>query len=226
MGRIKEAIRKWKLARKSPAEVFSAYYRHNKWGDAESRSGKGSNLEATKELREKLPALVNELKVESFLDLPCGDYFWMAKIDLGVARYTGGDIVPELIEANRAAYACDGVVFEVIDLIKGPVPRHDLVLVRDCLVHLSSVHVKAALRNIKVSGSEWLLTTTYPGTGSNDEISTGQWRSIDLQAPPFDLPAPVRLLEEGQEHVKGQMPNKMLGLWRVVDLPDWKDETA
>lgn len=218
MGRIKEAIRKWKLARKAPGEIFSAYYQNNKWGDADSRSGKGSNLESTKELREKLPALVKELGVKSFLDLPCGDYFWMAQTDLGVSHYTGGDIVAEMIAANRQKYAREGVSFEVIDLIKGPLPKHDLVFVRDCLVHLSTAHVKAALANIKASGSEWLLTTTYPGTAANEDISTGQWRKIDLHAAPFSLPAPVRLLEEGQESVKGQAPNKMLGLWRVADL--------
>lgn len=221
-GGLKERIRKWKLAGRDPAAVFSDYYRSNKWGDEESRSGKGSNLEATAELRKTLPAFVAELDVNSFLDLPCGDYFWMARTDLGVARYTGGDIVPDLIEANRAAYAGDGVDFAVIDLIKGPLPQHDLVFVRDCLVHLSTEHVKSALANVKASGSDWLLTTTYPGIGTNEEISTGQWRAIDLEAPPFNLPAPVKLLEEGQDHVKGQLPGKMLGLWKGADIPHFE----
>lgn len=221
MGRIKEAIRKWKLARKSPSDVFGKYYRSNKWGDEESRSGKGSNMGATQELRQLLPPLVAELGIQSFLDLPCGDYYWMAQTDLGVAQYTGGDIVPEMIEANRKAHGRDGVDFAVIDLIQGPIPRHDLIFTRDCLVHLGTDHVRAALRNIKASGSTWLLTTTYPGTGTNDEISTGQWRSVDLQKPPFDLPAPERMIAEGMEHERGQGPNKMLGLWRVADLPEF-----
>ena len=219
---LKERLRRWKLAGRDPAAVFSRYYQSNKWGDADSRSGKGSNLEATAELRKTLPGFVADLGVKSFLDLPCGDYFWMARTDLGVERYTGGDIVADLIEANRAAHAGPGVEFEVIDLIKGPVPKHDLVFTRDCLVHLSTAHVKAALASIKASGSTWLLTTTYPGTGTTEEISTGQWRSIDLQAPPFNLPAPAKLLEEGQEYVKGQLPGKMLGLWRVADIPHFE----
>ena len=220
MGRIKEAIRKWKLERKAPGEVFTAYYHKNKWGDEQSRSGKGSNLLATETLRRILPELVAELGVQSFLDLPCGDYFWMQHTDLGVAQYTGGDIVADLIADNRARFAREGVDFEVIDLIEGPMPKHDLVFVRDCLVHLSTEHVKAAIANIKASGSKWLLTTTFPGAGTNEEISTGQWRSIDLQAAPFGLPAPVKLLEEGQEDAPGQLPNKMLGLWRLSDLAE------
>jgi len=206
-----------------PSDVFSDYYRRNKWGDADSRSGKGSNLLATQELRKILPELVSELNVDSFLDLPCGDYFWMQHVDLGASRYTGGDIVSELISDNRASHGRDGVTFEVIDLIQGPIPRHDLVFTRDCLVHLSTDHVKAALRNIKASGSEWLLTTTYPGTGTNAEISTGQWRSLDLEKPPFSLGAPTKIVAEGMEQEKGQGPNKMLGLWKVSELPDLDD---
>ena len=225
-GRIKEKLRRWKLSGRAPGDVFTAYWRNNKWGDPESKSGRGSNLEATQALRPQLPPLMARLGVRSFLDLPCGDYYWMKHVDLGVARYTGGDIVAPLIAENRARYARDGVDFQVIDLIAGPIPRHDLIFTRDCLVHLSTAHVQAALRNIKASGSEWLLTTHYPGLGGNEEIATGQWRAIDLQAAPFGLPAPVETIVEGQEQVRGQMPGKTLGLWRVADLPDFEQGAA
>ena len=223
MGRIRNAIRKWKLNRKTPDQVFSAYYHKNKWGDEDSRSGKGSNLESTSSLRNKLPALVQDLGIKSFLDLPCGDYFWLQHVDLGDVQYTGGDIVADIIEDNRRNFSKDGVTFEVIDLIAGPVPKHDLIFTRDCLVHFSTQHVKAAMNNIKNSGSEWLLTTTFPGASTNQDISTGQWRAIDLEQPPFHFPDPVLLLDEGQEHVRGQIAGKKLGLWRVEDISDFKD---
>ena len=117
MGRFKEAIRKWKLGRRSPSNVFKSYYLKNKWGDGESRSGKGSNMGATQKLRALLPPLMANLEVKTFLDLPCGDYYWMQHVDLGVDHYTGGDIVPDMIAANTAEHARDGVSFEVIDLI-------------------------------------------------------------------------------------------------------------
>jgi len=47
----------------------------NKWGDKHSLSGKGSNLEATVNLREVLPAILSDLDAQNFLDLPCGDFF-------------------------------------------------------------------------------------------------------------------------------------------------------
>jgi hypothetical protein len=219
---LKRRFRAWRLARKSPSDVFSSFYRKNHWRDAESRSGAGSNLAATAFLRPQLPPLLAELGVQSLLDLPCGDFHWMRHVDLGIARYTGGDIVPSMIAANQAAFAGPGISFEVIDLITGPIPRHDLILTRDCLVHLSTEHIMASLRNIKASGATWLLTTTFPTTGTNVQIVTGQWRAIDLQKPPFNFGPPQRLIVEGAADLHGQRADKMLGLWRVEDLPDFE----
>lgn len=216
---LKRAIRRRRLARREPVQIFSDYARRNKWGDKDSLSGKGSNLQATVNLRKLLPSLLHELGATSMLDLPCGDFFWMAHVDLTGIDYLGGDIVPDLIEANRRAHARPGVTFQVVDLIRGPVPKADVIFVRDCLVHLSHDHVRTALGNIARSGATWLLTTTYPDAPSNEDIVTGEWRAIDLTKPPFALPRPERLIPEGQAHLKGQRADKMLGLWRIADLP-------
>jgi len=216
---LRRRLRRDRLTRQAPAEVFQRYYRSNKWGDRESRSGKGSNLAATAELRPKLSALLAELDIGLMLDVPCGDFHWMAQVDLGTTRYLGGDIVPDLIADTARRHARDGVEFRVIDLITGPVPRADLLFVRDCLVHLSHDHVRAALANIRASGATWLLTTTFPAVTDNTDIATGEWRAVNLCLPPFSLPAPQRLIAEGAEDQKGQGTGKMLGLWRIADLP-------
>jgi len=219
MGAIREHFRSRKLAPMSPEAVFTDYFRRNKWRDPDSRSGKGSNLKATEDLRRLLPPLLRDLGVTSFLDLPCGDFFWMQHVDLAGIAYTGGDIVPELIAQNSARHCGPGRQFQVIDLIKGPVPKAELIFVRDCMVHLSHAHVKAALDNIRASGATWLLTTVYPATSVNEEILTGQWRALDLTKAPFHLPRPERLIAEGATAEPGQGPDKHLGLWRVANLP-------
>ena len=216
---LKQRMRRQRLARFTPEQVFDTYYKSNKWGDAESRSGKGSNLRATEALRPQLESLFRELKIDSVVDVPCGDFFWMAHVDLDGIDYIGGDIVPALIEANRKAHARGGVSFEVVDLIEGPVPKADLVFCRDCLVHLSNEHIGRAVENIRASGATWLLTTTFPDADQNRDIVTGEWRQIDLTRPPFTLPAPARMIAEGAEAEKGQGKGKMLGLWRIADLP-------
>lgn len=218
LSALKHALRRKRLALRDPVDIFTDYARSNKWGDKDSRSGKGSNLDATANLRRLLPCLLQELRAKSLLDVPCGDFFWMQHVDLSGVDYLGGDIVPDLIETNRRAHARPGVSFEVIDLISGPVPKSDVIFVRDCLVHLSQDHVRAALHNISLSGGTWLLTTTFPDITTNEDIATGQWRPIDLNKPPFNLPSPDRLIAEGQAHLKGQGNGKMLGLWRISDI--------
>jgi hypothetical protein len=144
----------------------------------------------------------------------------MQHVDLAGIEYLGGDIVPDLIEANRRAHARPGVAFQIIDLISGPVPKADLVFMRDCLVHLSNDHVRAALSNIAKSGSTWILTTTFPDGVANEDILTGEWRALDLTKPPFELPQPECLFAEGQAHLKGQKGKKMMGLWRIANLAE------
>lgn len=211
-------LRRKKLARRRPSEIFTNYFHNNKWGDPESRSGKGSNLESTSELRPKLEALIEELNIKSFVDVPCGDYFWMQHVEMPGVDYLGGDIVAPMIEENRAKYAKDGVRFEVVDLIRGPVPAADIIFVRDCLVHLSNTHVADALRNIHASGGKYLLTTVFVNASENEDISTGQWRELDLRKAPFNLPEPEQLVDEGAVDVRGQRDGKMLGLWKIADL--------
>lgn len=63
------------------------------------------------------------------------------------------------------------------------------------------------------------MTTTFPDEPKNEDIATGEWRAINLTKPPFSLPKPEQLLPEGQAHLKGQRADKMLGLWRIADLP-------
>jgi hypothetical protein len=98
------------------------------------------------------------------------------------------------------------------------VARADLILCRDCLVHLSYEDALAALGNMRASQSTWLLTTTFTGQDMNWDIVTGEWRTINLERPPFDFPVPIALLDEECPHENGAYRDKMLGLWRLSDL--------
>jgi len=203
--------------------VFTHIYAHNVWGDAESVSGAGSNLAQTKILRERLPSLLKDLQVRSLLDIPCGDYHWLSHVQLEVAQYLGADIVAPLVESNQARYGREepsrSVMFTRMNLLTSPLPRVDLILCRDCLVHFSNEDVWQALRQIKRSGSTYLLTTTNPLRQNDKEIRTGEWRPLNLEAPPFQLPPPTTtILEHSTDH-NGRFPDKALALWTIANLP-------
>jgi SAM-dependent methyltransferase len=204
-------------------QIFTYIHDHNAWGDAESKSGVGSNLQQTLVLREQLPLLWSEFNAERILDIPCGDFFWMSHVDLRGRRYIGGDIVSPLVQANQSRYGrVDGstsIRFEHLNLLESPLPQVDLVFCRDCLVHFSTADVRRALGQIKRSRATYLLTTTYPSRQNDKEIQTGEWRPLNLEAAPFDIPKPLKMLREGCTERGGRFPDKSLGLWRIADLP-------
>lgn len=199
-------------------QVFGRIFQENRWGDAESRSGEGSNLAQTERLRALLPGLLAEFEVRSMLDIPCGDWNWMRHVPLAL-DYTGGDVVPELIAANQARFGAPDRHFRVMDITRDKLPPVDLVFCRDLLVHLSFSDIAAALANIRASGARWLLATTFPERGPNQDIPTGQWRPLNLTLPPIGLPAPLRLINEGCTEWDGAWADKSLGLWPVSAIP-------
>jgi SAM-dependent methyltransferase len=200
--------------------VFAEIHRHNAWGSDESRSGTGSTLAQTRAVRAALPALLRRLGATSMLDLPCGDFNWMAHVPLDGVRYVGADVVPELVARNAARFAAPGRSFAALDLCASDLPAVDVVFCRDCLVHLSYDAIRAAIRNLKRSGSRYLLTTTFTGPRENRDIATGDWRPLALTAAPFHFPPPLALLDEECTEDGGIWPDKSLGLWALGDIPE------
>ncbi|RME37286.1 MAG: class I SAM-dependent methyltransferase [Planctomycetota bacterium] len=197
--------------------IFGRIYRRGGWGAAASRSGAGSTLQQTRRVREALPGLIERLGVVSLLDVPCGDFHWLQHVSLPLERYIGGDVVPELIRANRERFGSRTHEFRVLDITRDPLPQADLVLCRDLLVHFSYRDIRRALENLRRSGSRYLLTTTFPDHPENRDIVTGSWRPIHLEKPPFLFPPPLEVLREG--HDDPRFADKSLGLWRIADLP-------
>jgi hypothetical protein len=197
-------------------QIFLRAYQDNLWGAASSLSGPGSDLRATQDLRAQLPELLKALEATSMLDAPCGDLAWMKQVPLGELSYIGADIVAPMIERHRRELADFGE-FLCLDLLSGGLPRADVVFCRDCLVHFSNREIQLAVRNIKASGATYLLTTTFPDVAQNIDTVTPYWRAINLQAPPFDFPAPLRLIRDySDEQVNDQ--GKHLAVWRCSDL--------
>jgi SAM-dependent methyltransferase len=185
-------------------------------GKCESRSGPGSTLANTSVVRAELPELIQRLGVTSILDIPCGDFHWMQYVDLPGIRYIGADIVGDLIALNRERFGSGRKEFRVLDLTVSELPSVDLILCRDCLVHCSYKLIRKALRNLSLSQSRYLLTTTFPGHNENVDICTGDWRPLNLSAPPFSFPPPLWIINE--QYPDQAYRDKSLGLWFIESL--------
>jgi hypothetical protein len=197
--------------------VFKTIYRTNHWGSAETRSGPGSERTRVKQMASELGELIRKLNVKSVLDAPCGDFNWMQDVSLDEeVSYLGCDIVKKLIRDNRRRHGRPQRSFRVLDFTVGPVPRADLILCRDALVHLSDRHILTALELFRASDSKYLLTTTFQETPANDDIRAGWWRPINLQLPPFNLPDPLLSLSDMDSD--DLYEDKVLALWDLQEL--------
>ena len=195
---------------------FTKIYENNSFEGTESRSGEGSSLFQTRIIREAIPKLLKELEVKIFLDVPCGDWHWMRHVNLSNVHYIGGDIVPSIIDNNNETYSNENCKFQYLNIITGILPQSDLILCRDCLVHLNFEHGLAALEQFRKSGAKWLLTTTFTDREDNVELYEGGiWRPINLEKPPYNLPKPERCINEGCTEGNNLFGDKSLGLWRL-----------
>lgn len=198
--------------------LFTDIYRNNSWGGVHSVSGPGSELAQTDRIIRALPTLFRTFNIRSMLDIPCGDFHWMRWVDLARVDYIGADIVPEIVARNRMYPAPRNMRFESMDLLQDPLPAVDLILCRDCLVHFDFAAIARSLDNILASGARYLLTTTFTGSRINHDISTGAWRPLNLESPPFRLPRPRQVIQEGCREKGGAYADKALALWRIEDL--------
>jgi hypothetical protein len=169
-------------------------------------------------IREEIPKLIAELHVKTFLDAPCGDWNWMRSTELGAVNYIGVDIVSLLIGRNTAQFGSKAVQFLCADLANDVLPRADLILCRDCLVHLSFEDAFQVLRNFRRSGARYLLTTTFTDRDFNVDLENKFWRTLNTQIAPFHFPAPLRIINEGCTEGGGNFGDKSLGLWELNGL--------
>ncbi|MDD5394688.1 MAG: hypothetical protein PHE17_16860 [Thiothrix sp.] len=204
---------------KNLRDKFSQIYANNIFGGKDSRSGEGSNMKQTAEIRHELPKLIEELGITSFMDAPCGDFFWMKETPLGVEHYIGIDIVDTLIEDNLRQFGNSSTNFLCLNLAESDLPKTDLIFCRDCLVHLTFEDANKIISNFKRSGAKYLLTTTFTERTSNtDLVGSDIWRPLNLRLAPFNFPKPLRLIDEKCSEYHGKFSDKHLGLWLLDEI--------
>ena len=208
---------------KSTKEVFTDIYTNKSfWGGSESVSGTGSDYKNTKSLIDDLNKLMVDLKITSVLDIPCGDFNWMHKVDYTNIKYVGADIVEDLIKINSEKYKDhDNLEFKVLNLIEDKLPKSDLIIVRDCFVHLSFSNIYHSIKNIKASGSKYLITTSFPDHPSNLDIITGGWRTLNFQEKPFNFPKPLLVINENYKGSNGEYKDKSMIVYEIdkIEIP-------
>lgn len=197
-------------------ERFTRIYTSNAWGSKETPCGPGSTLEACAPIIAKLPIWLDLHSVRSIVDLGCGDFHWMSQVDLGEIEYDGYDIVKEAVQA-ASKHSASNIAFHHADILAMQIPKVDLVICKDVLIHLPDADVLTLLQNIRSSGTRLLASTTSPGWNNafRSGMKAGEFSPVDLEAAPFLLPPAINTVEV--PHGNGK-PRKFFALWDLQDI--------
>jgi hypothetical protein len=108
------------------------------------------------------------------------------------------------------------VSFICADIAADPLPTADLVLCRDCFIHLPTRMIRGALKNFRATGTRYLLLTSERRAEPYHDIPIGSFRPVDFTRPPFSFPTPICTLSEEETG------NRQLCLWELHSLPvEW-----
>ena len=198
-------------------QYFQDIYKKRLFGKSTSASGPGSSLDATRVIREFIVELFDQYRIRTVADIPCGDFLWFRAMELKDLKYTGFDIVPELITELREEFPRQQ--FDIHDATSDLLGTYDLILCRDLLVHLTNEQALKVIDNFKKSGSTYLLATTFVNLGTNVELRVPRigvgWRPLNLAVFPFNLGSPISTINENSSEGRGRYQDKSLGLWRL-----------
>lgn len=180
------------------AETFSAIYREKGWGDNGNRfySGSGSSGPTAEEYCNFAIDFIKEHDIQSVADLGCGDFAIGRQIVSATGvRYTGIDVVPELIEHHRAQTSDAMVTFLCANIAADPLPKADLYLVRQVLQHLANDEIARVLGNLGNCGKA-LISEHVPVAPKSfnldkphgPDIRVFYGSGVYIDKPPFSIP--------------------------------------
>jgi hypothetical protein len=205
------------LKSKPLAEVFTEIYQKNVWGGKPGTfySGTGTENKNTTVYIEQLTKLIKEKRIQTVLDIGCGDFTIMTRvIDQTGISYLGVDLVKPLIDHLNNKFATEKVKFNVLNAVEDTLPQAELVTIRQVLQHLNNQQIQSILA--KVSNFKYALITEHVPVGESvepnlDKISGPHIRmrvnsGVFINQPPFSMKN-VKVLFEYREDdpVKGKL---------------------
>lgn len=198
----------------SRAETFQRIYASKAWGGADDfNSGSGSHDSAVVApyvalLTQRIQSACGEKK-PVIVDIGCGDFAVGQQLTSLASQYIACDIVPELIERNRARFAgLENVVFRTLDAVTDALPQGDIILIRQVLQHLSNADI--ALVAAKIAAFDTAYVTEHFPHPEN-------WREENIDMPHG---ADIRLLR-GSAVCLDKPPFNLSGSYvEVLSVPD------
>jgi SAM-dependent methyltransferase len=181
---------------KQTKQAFEGVYKTALWGasaDPSSgvagSSGIGSRLETTVYWRAFLDAFLKANHIASVVDAGCGDWEFSHTMDWTGIDYKGYDIVDAVIQGDKK-YEAANIHFFTADIIETELPAADLLISKNVLQHLPNAAVAKLIPQFAKYKHVLIVNGVDPVTLSpdNPDIKPGEYRELDITAPPFSVP--------------------------------------
>jgi len=159
----------------------------------ESLCGGGSWESQSRDARKFIQDKITGIQPREILDLGCGDWNWMRKINFSDSRYLGIDCDDQMIQDNSDKYGSDQIRFEVGDIFSIDLPEVDLVICRDVLFHVRQELTIKLLEKLRSRKRLFLIATSFNNQKKNHEpreycrIEDWGFYRINLMEEPFNL---------------------------------------
>jgi len=217
-NKLKRMKRNSKLFQRTDhKKIFSKIYDQNVWGNPNSESpfysGTGSDDSYTETYSSMIAKFIAEQGIDSMVDLGCGDFRVGRRIlDKANIKYTGVDVVPELIEYNISKFSGGKINFKRLNIVNDNLPPGELCTIRQVLQHLSNKDIQKVLRKCKQF--KYLIVTEHlPETeslhpnmdkSSDENIRLMYNSGVYLDKPPFNFKVKeiLAVRPEIEEHSK------------------------
>jgi hypothetical protein len=144
----------------------------------------------------------------------------MSRVNLVGIGYVGADVAPSLVKDLTSKFP--DREFRVLNIVRDPLPKVDLILCRDLFVHLSNKDIQAAIKNVRSSGIWYLATATFTKRVGNRDLPfitrNAAWRTLNLELTPFKFPKPLFVLDEKCREGNGAFSDKAVAVWENPNL--------
>ena len=174
--------------------VFSDIYERSYWGSNmkaayRGSSGSGSDPDYNRQYIEWLRDFIRDRKIQTVVDLGCGDFRCGPLIYEGIPiSYTGLDVYRPLIESLQKEYP--GYTFKHLDFFTDlqEAPGGDLCILKDVLQHWSNQDITAFLDSlIRSRKFRWILVCNCAQQKRVKNIKTGYHRQLSAAFRPLCL---------------------------------------
>lgn len=176
----------------SNGSVFSKIYEGGIWGkdtNGIGTSGSGSSPHNAKIYIDFLRNFLKKNEITSVVDVGCGDWQLAKVIDWAGIEYLGIDVVESIIEKNVKNFSSENISFLLADAVDYDLPSADLLICKDVLQHLTFKDIFAIIPQFSkfkyclIINDVDLKECTY----TNTDIERGDFRPLNLSAPPFNM---------------------------------------